>query len=175
MRRLSETVSNKDLKALVLARAGGRPFYVTCADNIPAILAEGAIIPRHSGVPASPFGSYPNAYFPLRGCVSVFDFRHASKRELDVGWEACNPSGALHRCGDRIALFFLTASAAARLEPWPDWKVHPEGQMVAPYVEAGHFGPLELESIEELLTIEVTRECCAHIDALRVVTERERE
>ena len=165
MRRASESVTQRELKTFVLTRARGRTFHVTCIANVSSIIADGAIRPRHQGGPASPFGNYETAYFPSRGLVSVFDFRHATTSQLDSGWCAGGPGTALGPCKNRLALFFLSTLAAERLEPWPDWDAQ-QGQMLVPYVESGHPGPIELDSIAELLELTVSGDPSAHADAM---------
>lgn len=160
-----------DARLLPLLRH--RVFHVTCAANLPAILASGRISANLDGTLPTAFGASRNSFFRLRDCVSVFDYRTATDEEIDKSLTKCTPWQAGRMCGFEIAIFFLNNAAGSRLEPWPLWKTTESyRQMVVPYVEAGHPGPIPLASIDELLKVTLHYEPSPLVLALQAARQR---
>jgi hypothetical protein len=167
MQRSKLTISDTDLSDAWPTMVRGRVLHVSCASNIDSILRHG-ILPNTEGGLATSFGSSSSSFFRLRGCVSVFDYRAVSDEHFESSWRACSPATALHQCNDRVALFVLRPEACDTLESWQLWKsTESYSQMVVPHVEAGHPGPIPIESIEELIELAVVRTPSPIADALR--------
>jgi hypothetical protein len=130
----------------------GRVFHVTSLASLPAILAAGAIEPNLDSAFETTFGHSRNSYFRARGCVSLFDLRGP------------RPEGSLERCwpfrpaveGRGLAVFVVSLAACADLRPWTGWEEERAfGEMIVPYVEAGHKGRIPLTLIDEAIELEV--------------------
>ncbi len=147
----------------------GRVFHVTCRSYVPAILKTGEISVNSDGKLSTAFGSADLSYFRLKGRVSLFDYRqHVTEEELNDSLIKCSPFQAGYHCNYELAIFFLTSRAYDRLESWRLWKpTEAYGQMVVPYVEAGHPGPISLPDIDELLQIWIHHEPGPHELAFR--------
>jgi hypothetical protein len=62
-----------------------------------------------------------------------------------------------------IAILILHPAAYDCLIPWTKWKEDREwGEMVVPYVETGYFGPLPLNLVAEVMTLEITEDPQSH-------------
>lgn len=144
----------------LLPRLRGRVFHVTCWRNVPQIRENGEISVNRDCALRTGFGSSLNSFFRLRDCVSVFDYRNITDEQLDQSLRKCAPYQAGHSCNFELAIFFLSRSTFDRLEPWTLWKTaKPNGELgipgVVPYAEAGHPGPIQLKSIDELLRVKM--------------------
>jgi hypothetical protein len=113
-------------------------------------------LPNPDGRLASSFGSSSRSFFRLRGRVSCFDYRDLTEERLrDTFWR-CTPWQAGRHCNYAIGIYFLSSAACAVLESYRRW--HEEEaytEMVVPYVEAGHPGPIPLTAIDELLRVSI--------------------
>ena len=59
-------------------------------------------------------------------------------------------------CDDGVAILVLKPDVHAALIPWTRWKE--EGawsEMVVPYVEAGHLGPISVDLIDEIVCLKI--------------------
>jgi hypothetical protein len=100
------------------------------------------------------FGDY-NAYFRNRNCVSVFDLESPADEDMQLHLSSCHPIGAI-RPEDGGVFLFLGPTARGRLISWRKCgEERAYAEMVVPYVEAGHPGPISLADIEEVLEVEV--------------------
>lgn len=170
MKRRERTLSHRELRAYLLHELRGRVFHVTCRRNAAAILSAGKISSNSDGQYSSAFGSSQTAYYRLRDCVSVFDYRDVSDEQLEHSLSSCAPDQALDRCGYELAVFVLAQTAIQKL----DLSGQSEGgkfsgRMVVWYVEAGYPGDLPINEVTELLEISVEPPTHPHLDALRQI------
>lgn len=153
-------VSERDCEATLLPLLLGRVFHVSCGRNAVSIAKSGAIQPNVDGQLPSSFGSSQRGFFRLRGCVSVFDFKSPDEATVrDSLWKCAPWYAARRKCDFELAVYFLAAQACDSLL---SWKLNHEqrafSEMVVPYVEAGHPGPIPLGAIDELLLVSIERE-----------------
>jgi hypothetical protein len=138
--------SLKDIEAML----EGRVFHVTMREFWPGIVSSGEIAPNTHGQRQSTFAS-SNSYFRKRGCVSLFDYRKTPDDELVDYRLRCWPFQQA-TSGDGISILVLLASIYPMLIPWTAWRdeqaLH---EMVVPYVEVGHKGPIPIAAIESIV------------------------
>ena len=133
---------------------------MTTASVLEKILACGEIRPNRDEEFESVFGS-TNSYFRNRGCVSLFDYRVATRKQIDDAILKCSP-------------FWLPSLDPEDLPvippPGPDaWA---KGQIV-PHVEAGFPGPLPVELIDAVIRVTIEFEPMDPlIEALRRAARR---
>ena len=103
----------------------------------------------------------------------MFDLRAATEKQIEDGLGKCSPFRiATPECG--IGIFFLAPLAYDKLLSWQLWEeAKAWGEMVVPYVESGHQGPIPLVHIEELISIEVEEDPDSMIAMYRRI-QRER-
>jgi len=65
----------------LLPRLKGRVFHVTRRSVLDQIHKDGYILANQQGQRETAFGS-SQSYFRKRGCVSLFDYRSASDKEI---------------------------------------------------------------------------------------------
>jgi hypothetical protein len=162
--RLNYANATTELLPLLRERA----FHVTCQRNLDAILRAGAIAVNADGTLETTFGSSSNSFFRNRGCVSIFDYRNISDKDLDDSIFRCSPWQPAERCDWHLAFLFLTEEARRQLRPWTEWKTTQSlREMVVPYAEAGFPGAVPISAISDIL--EVSFEYTPHpfIEALR--------
>jgi hypothetical protein len=137
----------------------GRVFHVTTASVLEKILTCGEIRPNRDGEFESVFGS-TNSYFRKSGCVSLFDYRVATRKQIDDAIVNCSPfllpssdpEDLLYE--PQIAYLLLAVSAYDRVIPPPGPDAWAEGKIV-PHVEAGFPGPLPVELIDEVIRVTI--------------------
>lgn len=156
----SESESLEDLVHLL----EGRVFHSTRLSLLQSILDRKAILPfSQSGVTS--FG-YPNGFFKRRDCVSVFDYREAPPNPTDR--HRCSPFYPAKPGEDGVALLFLNEMAHSSLIPWTRWKDERAfGEMIVPYVEAGHPGPISIGFIDEIISLTLVEDPDCHAAMLR--------
>jgi len=142
----------------VRSRLEGRVFHVSRLSNLDPILTSGEIRPNQDATFATTFGSSSNSFFRNRGCVSLFDYRSVTPDELEDSVFKCSPmQPATPQSG--IAIFMLAVSTCPPLLSWKLWKEQGAmAEMVVPYVEAGHQGPISLSLVDEIICIEVVED-----------------
>lgn len=149
--RILET---KLLDAL-LPRLQGRLFHVSSLSNLDSITESGEIRPNQDGKYTTTFGSSANSFFRNRNCVSLFDYRSVTPEEFDDALGKCSPTRPASP-DSGIAIFLLGSSVNPALLPWSLWKQEEAWkEMVVPYVEAGHHGPISLALVDETIVVEV--------------------
>ena len=132
----------------------GRVLHITCARNLPSILAAGAVLGNADGRFPSSFGSSANGFFRVCNAVSVFDYRSVSDEEFKDAWLKCGPHRAFTQYGYKIALLFLAPHSHDRLISWRRWHEQQAWeQMLVPYVEAGFPAPLPIDVVEEIVEV----------------------
>ncbi len=132
-----------------------RVFHVTRRENVLSILQNGGISPNRSGALPTTFGSSAQAYFRMRGCVSLFDLAHPTAEQIDSRLADCWPFQTA-KPGSNIAIFIVSPEAYDSLIPWNGSRgEEAHGDMVVPYVETGYPGLLPIALIEELIEVEV--------------------
>ena len=148
----------------VMEMLEGHVFHVTKKKFLPAIQAEGALLPNNGGERPSTFGFRSNSFFLKRNCVSLFDYRTIPEdphyRRL------CWPLQAAHPGGEGIAILFLEPAIHGRLELWTKWQEEgPLSDIVVPYVEAGYPGALSLAHIDRVVLVDIQEDpnCLAAI------------
>ena len=148
----SETESLDDILSLLQ----GRVFHVTKRAYLPSILAAGQIRPNADDTLPTSFGSSSNAFFRNRGCVSLFDYRPEPTEEMRFYRSKCWPFMPAQPGDSGIAILMLKPQVHSAIVPYTRWKE--EGalsEMVVPYVEAGHPGPISAELIDEVLCLKI--------------------
>ncbi len=152
------TVLDSNLHKVVLPSLEARVFHVTRLDNLDGILKAGKILPNTDGVAKTTFGSASNSFFRNRGCVSLFDYRTATPEQIDTSLGKCSPVQPLYSSSENvgIAILLLAPETCPQLIPWTLWKDEEAWrEMVVPYVEAGHRGPVPLSLVDEILRVQV--------------------
>lgn len=149
-------IVRRDTESLddIEARLEGRVFHVTPIGCLPDILRSGFVEPNLDGSRHSPFGFAANGFFRRRGCVSLFDYRQGPD---DPGREYryhCWPFQAATPRRGPIAILILNPEVYAALVPWIHWqKEQAWSQMVVPYVETGHEGPIPITMVDEVICV----------------------
>lgn len=147
-----ESESLVDIEAIL----EGQVFHVTKRDYWPAIAKAGAILPNRDGSLRTTFGSSENSFFRNRDCVSVFDYRLPLDEKIKSFRNRCHPFRPAEPGTDGIAIAVLKSSLYSQLIPWSKWQEQGcLGQMVVPYVEAGHPGPISLDLVTQLLFLRI--------------------
>ena len=164
---------DSDLSCVLLPLLEGRVFHVSRLSNVSAILRAGAIMPNVAGRLRSTFGHATHAFFAHCGCVSMFDLRSSRPGQGgddDPLWR-CSPwRAAADDSG--VAIFVLAPEDCIDLVPWTAWQPSPE--LIIPYVEAGHLGPISLASVEELFEIQVEASPDPFLATLQKMGRRQR-
>lgn len=163
-----ETDRLEDLQELV----EGHVFHVTKRPYWPKILASGAIEPNDGGRFPTTFGNY-NSFFRNRGCVSVFDFRQPPNDEIYDFRRRCWPFQAAKPGEEGIAILILDSSIYSALISWDRWKdENALSEMIVPYVEAGHPGPIPTAAIDRVIFLRVTEDPNCHAAVMRRAAKR---
>ncbi|MCP4261228.1 MAG: hypothetical protein GY774_27530 [Planctomycetes bacterium] len=149
---IDKTKSREELMPLL----EGHVFHVTKARFDHDIENCGKIVPNISGSLESSFGSSRNSYFRNMGCVSVFDFRKINDEEPVKHLHKCAPWSPLSK-SEPISIYIFNAAIHDNLISWIGWKSSDLRQMVVPYIEAGHKGPIDLSVVDQI--IYVSTEC----------------
>jgi hypothetical protein len=146
----------------------GRVFHVTRRESWAEIAAAGEIRPNVGGTLFSTFGFSSNSYFRNRGCVSVFDYRIAPNEEIRMFRARCSPFQPAEPGGLGIAVLLLKDTVYQKLIPWSRSKEDGvSSEMVVPYVESGHPGPISIVEIERIIFFRLTENSSSLAAALR--------
>lgn len=152
-----------DIKAMI----EGRVFHVTRRENWEHIAAAGEIRPNPDRQLVSTFGYASNSFFRKRGCISVFDYRMPPNDAIQGFRQKCRPFDPATE-GTGIAILLLDRSVEARLISWEKWKEEEaRSEMILPYVEAGHPGPIALSAVELVVFLHVEEDPNSLAAALR--------
>jgi hypothetical protein len=158
-----ESESRQDLSAAL----EGRVFHCTKLANLLSIRADGEIRPNADGKLVTSFGSSGRSYFRLRNCVSVFDYRIALTPEVIYGRRQCNPFHPAEPDGDGVAILFVKRELHAALLPWTACREEVgQKEVVVPYAEAGHPGPIPISMIEEVICLSLRADMATVASAL---------
>jgi len=129
----------------------GRVFHGT-DESIHDILRCGEIRPNLLNQYPSPYGGY-SSFFKKRGCVALFDYRSTTTEHFKEHYSKCMPTYPA-KSGGVLAYLFVSNSVYPDLLPWTLWKEEKTwSDMIVPYIEIGHRGPITLEKIEEILLV----------------------
>ena len=133
----------------------GRVFHVTYLINLNGIMNSGEIKPKIKGDLPTTFGFSSNSFFRKRGCISVFDYRFATNKQIDESLSKCSPFPGTSD-GKELAYLFLSKGLYDRLILWTKWKEEQSwGQMIVPYVESGYPGSIPIGLIDEVYRINI--------------------
>jgi hypothetical protein len=154
------TVNDAELRDTLLPRLRGRVFHVTPLAVFDQICEAGEIRPNTNGQFAMVMGS-TSSFFRNRDCVSLFDYRSASAKQINDSIGKCSPFHL--RASDpemdfepKIAFLFLSKTAHGQLIPWIRWKEEKAlSEKIVPFVEAGYPGPVPVPMIEEVLRVTI--------------------
>ena len=154
------TVNDAELRRTLLPRLRGRVFHVTPLAVFDRICEASEIRPNTNGRFPTLMGS-TNSFFRKRGCVSFFDYRSASLKQINDSIGKCSPFRL--RASDpemdfepRVAYLFLSNTAHGQLIPWTKWKEEKAlSEKIVPFVEAGYPGPVPITLIEEVLRVTI--------------------
>jgi len=160
--QLSET----GLVDSLLPYLSGRVFHVTKESNLNTILECGEIRPNQDASYPAAFGPY-NSFFRNRGCVCLFDYRPETADNFEEYYNRCLPTyPASPESG--IAIFFVSESVYPILKSWILWKEEEAyREMVLPYLEVGHPGPIVLGNIDEVIVVSVIEDPYSPFAAFR--------
>ena len=148
----SETESLDDILSLLQ----GRVFHVTKHAYLSSILADEQIKPNADGTLPTTFGFSSNAFFRNRGYVSLFDYRAEPTEDIRFYRRKCRPFMPAQPGDDGIAILILKPEVHSAIVPWTRSKEEgAPSEMVVPYVEAGHSGPISTELIDEVLCVKI--------------------
>lgn len=132
----------------------GHVFHVTKRTYWEKILKVGRLEPNSDYAFPTTFGSSSNSFFRKLGCISVFDYRTPPTEETKNFRNRCYPLQTAKPGTDGIVIMILNPSIYHVLIPWTKWKEHGDmKQMVVPYVEAGHLGPISTDKIDKLIYV----------------------
>lgn len=155
-------MKRSDLKLLsagaseaLLPRLRGRVFHVTKLSNRDEILRSGRIDTNLRGGLKSSFGHSQNGFFRKRDAVSLFDYRFRDDDQIRASFGKCSPTqAAVNDTG--VAVFILSPDVHSRLLTWEKCKAEwSPTEMIVPYVESGHAGPIDLTSVSDLFSVEI--------------------
>lgn len=145
-----ETASKADIEAML----EGHVFHVTKRAYWEAILKTGRLEPNTDFSFQTTFSSSSNSFFRNLGCISVFDYRTPSTEETKDFRSRCYPLQAAEPGTDGIIIMIFNPSIYDVLISWTKWEEHGDlKQMVVPYVEAGHPGPISTDKIDKLIYV----------------------
>lgn len=163
-----ETDRLEDIQALI----EGHVFHVTKRPYWPQILATGAIEPNSNGRLPTTFGNY-DSFFRKRGCISVFDFRLPPNDEILDFRRRCWPFQAATPGDEGIAILILNSSIYPVLITWNRWKdENALSEMIVPFVEAGHPGPIPVSAIDDVILLRITEDPNCHAAMMRRAAKR---
>jgi len=146
----TETAPKDDIEAML----EGHVFHVTKRAYWEVILKTGRLEPNTDYAFPTTFGSSSNSFFRNLGCISVFDYRTPPTEETKDFRYRCYPLQAAAPGTDGIVIMIFNPSIYDALIPWTKWKEQGNlKQMVVPYVEAGHPGPIGTDKIDKLIYI----------------------
>lgn len=147
-----ETASKSDIEAML----EGHVFHVTMRAYWASILKTGHLEPNTNNSFPTTFGSSNNSFFRNLGCISVFDYRTPPTEETKEFRYRCYPLQAAKPGTDGIAILILNSSIYDALIPWTKWnEIGDFKQMVVPYVEAGHPGPISTDKIDKVIYVQL--------------------
>jgi hypothetical protein len=155
------TVNDAELRDALLPRLLGRVFHVAPLAVFDKICEAGEIRPNTNGKFPTAMGS-TNSFFRNRGCVSFFDYRSASVKQINDSIGKCSPfrlpaSESEMDFEPKIAFLFLSKIAHGQLIPWTKWDEEKAlSEKIVPFVEAGYPGPVPITLIEEALRVTIT-------------------
>jgi hypothetical protein len=150
----------------------GRVFHVTKESYLDSILECGEIRPNKDGSYDTTFGSSTISFFRKRGCVSLFDFRSATQKQLDMFLGRCSPTQPASP-EDGIAILFLNDSIYQELLPWTMRKEEEAyREMILPYLEAGYPGPIAVEKVDEIIIVSVVEDPESFVSVLRRLNKK---
>jgi len=145
-----ETAPKADIEAML----EGHVFHVTKLAYWESILMTGGLEPNTDYSFPTTFGSSSNSFFRNLGCISVFDYRTPPTVETKDVRYRCYPLQAAEPGTDGIVIMIFNPSIYDALIPWTTWKEHGDlKQMVVPYIEAGHPGPISTDKIDKLIYV----------------------
>lgn len=141
----------------------GRIFHVTCPENYQLIVRDEAISPSPKERVHHPFGKY-NSYMAHKGCVSLFDLKNPSDKEIEKNIHKCHPlqpaSRDLRQVDDAGTVYIIMIKDDYKFDPLTvkDWKGDGAYRFqIVPYIEIGHPGHIDLKLTQEHLRVTVTR------------------
>lgn len=162
--RRKEGVSLADVDAMI----EGHVFHVTRFAYWEAISVCGEVRPNTDGQLPSSFGFSDNSYFKNRGCVSLFDYRTPPDDTILDFRRRCHPFQPAKPGGDGIAILVLSKSAHGNLVPWTRCKEENAlCEMVVPYVEIGHPGPISFSKIDQVIFLHIEEDPTSFAATLR--------
>lgn len=148
------TIPYRESRGWLLANLRYHVFHVTSLDGLRGIEASGAILPNIDNSFPSRFETRPNGFFRKRGCVSVFDLRTATDDQIEQCLHRCFPLRRDYQ-DDPPVVLVLAPEAYSDLESWEAWNTEEaRSDMVLPYLEAGHKGPVPAAQIERVIVVE---------------------
>jgi hypothetical protein len=130
----------------------GHVFHATRRSSYDRILACGEIRSNPEGTLPPGYGN-PNGFFRKRNCVSLFDYRSEPPPDRLEFRTRCSPFQLAQPCGE-LAILIFKREIEPLLIPWTrrdDERAFRD--MVVPYVEAGHQGPISVDMISEVLLL----------------------
>jgi hypothetical protein len=132
-----------------------RVFHVSLRTNLEAILADGEIRANMDSSYRSTFGSSRNSFIRNRGLISLFDYRSATRDQIALAWDGCAPVQPAYQ-GKTVVFFFLSPAHLQNVISNDECGGQDAGrEMMVPYVEAGHKGPISMKAIEEIMLAEL--------------------
>ncbi len=149
---------NRDLPNSLLPRLMERVFHVSLLSSLEKIKEDGEIKVSGTGLCPSVYPGHYNSFMRNRGYVSLFDYRSVPQEHLEDSLDKCSPTqGATPESG--IVIFLFSRSDIPKLLSWREWNLEDAPrEMVVPYVEAGHKGPISLKLIDEIICLEIDEE-----------------
>lgn len=151
---------SSQLDTILLPCLLGRVFHVTRLNVFEQILAAGEIRANANAEFPTVFGS-TNSYFRKRSCVSFFDYRSSSRKQIDDAIGKCSPYNLPSADPEEvnepnIAFLFLSKTAHDRLIPWTKWEEEKAySDKIIPWVEAGYPDSVPITLIEEVLRVKI--------------------
>lgn len=148
------------LDSILLPSLLGRVFHVTRLNVFEQIRAAGEIRANANGEFSTIFGS-TNSYFRQRSCISFFDYRSASRKQIEDAVGKCSPyhlpsADPEFMNEPNIAFLFLSKIAHDRLIPWTKWQEEEAySDKIIPWVEAGYPDSVPITLIEEVLRAKI--------------------
>lgn len=159
-----ETAPTTDIEEML----EGHVFHVTKYNYWKAILKAGRLEPNTNNTFPTTFGFSQNSFFRKLGYISVFDYRIPPTEKIKDYRSRCYPLQAAIPGTEGIMIMIFNPSIYDVLIPWTKWEEQgDQKQMVVPYGEAGHPGPISIDKIDKLIHVRFEEEPYSYVATLR--------
>lgn len=144
-------------EAKVLPVLIGKVFHVTRPAGYSGICADREIRSNQNGSFPCGFPSPSLSFSRYYNCISFYDLRDRSRKEIELGWSGCHPL-LLHQREEQVIYLILGPSEFVSLVPSREACARPlpAGIDVLNHIplECWHPGPVPIESLENIIRVD---------------------